>query len=189
MTWRALTSQLLVERINGDLDRDRDVQVYPSLLKELDAYTFKYLEPLRCSNDKIGCRNSLKAIFVAAIKLDAKMNQQKARLILKNRWIEEGDRLWGFLFDPTIMSDTDQNVSPSHRATVQLMITPALVRYGTMNGEDYKTPVVLAKALVHLDPVSVSRDAVMENETEASIGDGKDGFRGRTKKAWKNLQK
>jgi hypothetical protein len=140
----------VLAKINDD--PDKTLAVWDELLEELVVYALKYLQPFQCSTDDASCRSSLQEIFHSAIQLDAKMNKQWAMLLPQYIWDQESIRRpYGFSFDPTLMEVSNGDNADLQQARVQLVLAPALIRTGTMDGEEYNEIKVLEKAQVHVE--------------------------------------
>jgi hypothetical protein len=156
MRWKAATTQLVLEKINTE--SDREPLVYNELLNGLGDIILNCLEPSITSNDPDSCRRNLGDILRSAIKLDGKINRQLARHVPQYTWT--GSRtpfLHDFQFDDRIMSLAQGEPIPDRAAKVQMVLTPALVRYGSIEGEKYENfekPEVLVHAVVHLQSSS-----------------------------------
>jgi hypothetical protein len=70
MRWKAATTQLVLERINPE--SDRELLVYNELLNGLGGIILNCLEPFITSNDIDSCFRNLGGILRFAIKLDGK---------------------------------------------------------------------------------------------------------------------
>jgi hypothetical protein len=156
MRWKAATTQLVLERINPE--SDREPLVYDELLSKLGDIILNCLKPFITSNNIDSCYQNLGGILRFAIKLDGKINQQLARHVPQYTWT--GYRtpfLHDFQFDDRIMSLAQGEPIPDRAAKVQMVLTPALVRYGSIEGEKYENfekPDVLVHAVVHLQSSS-----------------------------------
>jgi hypothetical protein len=64
---------------------------------------------------------------------------------------------YGFPFDSAVMEDEEKKWKPDQKADVEMVICPALVRFGSRDGDKYKTYTVVQKAQVHLQRPSISR--------------------------------
>jgi hypothetical protein len=156
MRWKAATTQLVLERINPE--SDKEPLVYDELLNDLGDIILNGVKPFMTSNDLNSCCRNLRGTLRSAIKLDGKINQQLARHVPQYTWT--GSRtpfLHDFPFDDRIMGLAQGQPVPDHEAKVQMVLTPALVRYGSLEGEKYENfekPDVLVHAVVHLQSSS-----------------------------------
>jgi hypothetical protein len=171
MKWKAATTQLVLEKSNKDSDRDSIV--YDEWIAGLQDIILSVLEPFITSTDYESCLKYLGIILRSAIKLDGKMNQQLAQLA--PRYTLAGSKtnhLHGFQFDPDIMKLPQGEPDLGPEAKVQMVLTPALVRHGTIEGEKYEKPDVLVHAVVHLQSSYGFSRARVTKQPPDSWGEG-----------------
>jgi hypothetical protein len=156
MRWKSSTTQLVLEKINGG--PDEEPLVYEELLNGLGEIILKRLKPFITSTNEESYNRNLVDILRSAIKLDGKLNRQLARRMPQYTWAGSRSNLFhDFQFDDRIMTRAQGEPVPGPEAKVQMVITPALVRYGSIEGERYegfKNPEVLVHAVVHLQSSS-----------------------------------
>jgi hypothetical protein len=160
MKWKAATTNLILSKTN--LDPNREVLLNTDHLDDLTTSTLKHLQRYHCSNDDVSFRDGLYDIFVTAIRLDSKINQQWALLVPTYNWdIGRHSRKYDFDFDPTLMEnlESDNTMNVRRQDRVQMVVNPGLVRYGTAAGERYDEPTILVKADVLVKSYTISSSA------------------------------
>jgi hypothetical protein len=182
LKWRATTTAMVLAKINNDSDKASVIR--RELLDELTGYALKYLQPLQCSTDDASCHRGLEEIILSAIQLDAKMNQQWAIVLPHYTWDEESIRRpYGFSFDHTIMEAINGENADLRQAKVQLVLAPALIRVGTMDGERYNSETkALVKAWVHVSGLSAGKPGAetAADDVENNLLGNQGGFPKRT---------
>jgi hypothetical protein len=174
MKWKAATSQLILQEINAD--PETDTAVYAELIEQLVNYIIGHLQPLNLSSDIASCLENLRDILYFAIKLDGTINQQWAILLPRyQKKSREDTSLHSFLFDPTMMEDAEGKRTTGGEYKVQMVITPALIMYGTKDGEQYNDSKVLVPAQVHLQRFyrSSQADSAKESVEELTVEENK----------------
>jgi hypothetical protein len=152
--WRAITTQLLLSK--------RPKRILPHEIAELVDDVVKYLRRHFTNptpENEANFKNRLADIFTEAIHLDGEMNQQRAFLFCE-MWVNDYDAKepWGFPFDSSMMQAIEDPGKGSNsfavKATVELLISPALFKAGNAYGENYhvRSPLVKAKVVVSEHP-------------------------------------
>lgn len=186
MRWKSTTTQLVLEKINED--PDKQPLVYDEVLHKLATVIFDCLTPFVASKDDISNLASLSDVLRSAMRLDGKMNRQLARRVPQYTWTGSKTRfLHSFPFDSRIMSLSQGEQEPSSDAKakappqIQMVLTPALVRYGTIEGERYdyfQNPDVLVHSVVHLQSSSGFPSSKLKKEHPANNPGGTQLFNG-----------
>jgi hypothetical protein len=155
MKWKASTTQLLLRKINPD--SDRETVVYDELITGLADKILRWLQPWRTSKNEVSCRKNLCQILLIAVKLDGKISQQLAHLFPQYTWSGSRTNVFhDFAYDSRIMrimTVSEGEPSPDQHARVQMVVSPALVRHGSIDGRNFgnfMNPVVVVPAVVDL---------------------------------------
>ena len=99
---------------------------------------------------KIQAFNMLERIIKDAVRLDLQMQQQKASFsLLDTRYLAQHNNR---TYDHSMMEVRLGKISSSRQQHVVLLTAPILLKTGDSDGKDYKTSVILEKALVDLEP-------------------------------------
>ena len=176
MRWKSSTTQLVLGKINED--PDKEPLIYDELINVLADSIFDCLKPFVASKDNDSNLRNLGDVLRSAMKLDGKINRQLARRVPQYTWTGSKTRFFhSFPFDSRIMSLPPGEHEPSSDAKakapsqVQMVLTPALVRYGSIEGEKYENfqnPDVVLHAVVHLQSSSSFPSARLKKEHPAN---------------------
>ncbi|KAK8075483.1 hypothetical protein PG997_010146 [Apiospora hydei] len=142
---------LQVRGKNGHLLGDSDTAMAnrAKLVKE----TMKVLDPYTHRHNLLACQQEINTIIKIAVNLAYSMAMTKAHYVVRLNHGLYASEYHGFNFKPGSMTkieedeDKDWN-DPPEAGKVHLAVRPALIRYGTSEGEDYDVTKVIAKAQV-----------------------------------------
>ncbi|KAK5125536.1 hypothetical protein LTR85_000647 [Meristemomyces frigidus] len=132
--WRALTTALVRPSLT---DRELHARVQPLLKSIVDA-----LSPYAVAG-KAGLEKELCTILKMAVTLDAELQTQRALFVIVSEPCDETQRPFGFV--PQARLTTTYHGDEPARGPVELMVTPALVKYGNAAGEHYEHEIVIAR--------------------------------------------
>ena len=97
---------------------------------------------------------TLATIVLSAVQLDLLLWQQKANFHFRRTYTNSKSQAATVVFDPEIMegdfSQTDENMAGTARGdvNVNLIIAPALEKFGTSEGSKYELNTIINKAVV-----------------------------------------
>lgn len=142
--WKASTTKLLIGRLKPPADGRVPV----------DQENFNYLvdRVLRVlgswlTTDEVSCRRDLESIFQSAIDFDSHMNEQFSSMYALSTPVDYTVR-HSFPFDNTLMEATSKDIQMADSQPVGIVLSPALIRSGTANGDEYYNTWVLVKSRV-----------------------------------------
>jgi len=169
MKWKANTSNMIISR-NQQHHQIREEAFNPNvgaatsryyvradqmrihfrrdyLLPQIDVF-LQVINPWLTSGER-ECREDLFFIFRSVVELDAYIHEQWARFfaVAKPRH-EKTTKRHDFPFDGHFMVCASPDHQMQRPDLVGLVLSPALVRAGTQNGDDYHSEVVIAGSRV-----------------------------------------
>jgi hypothetical protein len=142
--WKANTVKLLIARLKPP-DQGR-VPVAPPIFEMLMDNVLRVLKPW-LTTDERSCRLDLKRILQLAIDFDSHMNEQWSMMYATSMPLEYSVR-HGFPFDNTLMETTTKEIQMANSQPVGIVVAPALLRFGTANGDEYDQTWVLVRSRV-----------------------------------------
>jgi hypothetical protein len=148
--WKASTAKLVIARLMPPGGEAR-IPIDPSLFKFLEDRVLKVLGPW-CTSDEGTCKRDLRRIFRSVIDLDSHMNEQFSMMYAASvphaSVLNEHLGRHGFPFDSSKMEAIRKDIQMVDGQPVGIVVSPALVRSGTANGDDFYKICVLVKSKV-----------------------------------------
>jgi hypothetical protein len=143
--WKAGTTKLLIARLRPPADGGR-IPVHQDTLKTLVDRVMQVLRTWLTGN-KEPCRYDMERIFRAAIDLDSHIHEQVSAIYASPMPFGYNVR-HGFPFDNTFMEPVNNEISMTDGQLVGIVVSPSLIRSGTVNGDEYNKLSVLVKSRV-----------------------------------------
>ncbi|KAF2034236.1 hypothetical protein EK21DRAFT_108275 [Setomelanomma holmii] len=159
--WRAFTAELLSKAIVAEGFNEKSDERTRRLAKEAVSDVMEVVAPWHVSGDSEELRadeDKLYRIFVDAVHFARKLRRQRAlwsiRFASRPRLpVKDEMRTGPLMFDPTSMrddrvDDEDMNQKAMKQCYVDIVVTPALYKRGTMNGERFESEEAAVPAVV-----------------------------------------
>lgn len=143
--WKASTAELLLKRLKPS-EEDSRVPVDPEILNFLVHRVLRVLEPWLTSDEE-SCGRSLYRILQSAIDFDSQMNEQFSLMYAAPTPYKITAR-HGFEFNSWVMEAASKDIQMADGEPVGIVVSPALIRSGTSNGDLYDKAWVLTKSRV-----------------------------------------
>ena len=126
----------------------------PEILKTLLSQETEYLKPFIAAHTKdhdvaltkTSVKDALAEIFTAALELDQMLMASKAIFFI--RWKFSAKRTTRPRYDDRFMEALAWEKDLSSSSLVKLFISPALIKTGNADGENYDSQMIVAKASV-----------------------------------------
>lgn len=101
------------------------------------------------TGDERDCARDLQRIIISAIDIDSHMNEQWSIMYATTGSLgDDKTARHGFPFDSTLMEPASKDFHMMEKQLVGIVVSPALIRSGTANGDQYESTWVLAKSRV-----------------------------------------
>lgn len=171
LKWKANTAKMIISRNQRDY-QNREEATNQSMLTVTSRYhvygdqmrihfrrdnlqcyidaVLQVTRPWLTSNDERKCREDLFFILRWAIEFDAYMHEQWAHFFTATKPTHEATKKrYEFPFDGNFMACASRDYQMQRYDMISLVVSPALIRSGTSNGDDYGLEeVVLSKSRV-----------------------------------------
>jgi hypothetical protein len=164
--WKSSTAKLFVNRLRPMTERSR-VPVDPVVIGYLVDSLLHILRDWMTRDDRT-CRMDLARIFQAAIDFDSHVHEQWALIYAVARPVGYEAR-HGFPFDNTMMVPS-KDIQVAAGQPVGIVVSPALVREGTANGDSYERTQVLVPSRILPQGFSSSSQRPKNSQNRTGAG-------------------
>jgi len=145
--WKASTAKLIISRQRPPTEQGR-IPVHPDDLHFLIDRVLDVLGIWR-TGDERDCTRDLQRIIISAIDIDSHMNEQWSQMHVTTGSLgDDKTARHGFPFNSTVMEVPSKDFQITENQLVGIVVSPALIRSGTANGDHYESTWVLAKSKV-----------------------------------------
>jgi hypothetical protein len=133
--WKASTAKLVIKRLRPTIERTR-IPVDPDVMNYMVSQVFHVVGDWKSKEENLSrCNSDLKAILQAAIDFDSHVHEEWSRIYATAKpfgW----EHRYGFKFDDRAMAAGCDHTWVTGEL-VGTVLSPALVRSGTSNGDYY----------------------------------------------------
>ncbi|KAH7360994.1 hypothetical protein BKA65DRAFT_494415 [Rhexocercosporidium sp. MPI-PUGE-AT-0058] len=144
--WKASTAKLIISRLRPPNDRSR-IAIDPKTHSWLVDRALDVLRPWMTSDNEHACIEDLEAIIQLAIDFDSHMNEQWSFMYVGTKPLGFESR-HGFPFDGEMMEPIRNEMQIFAGDPVGIIVSPALVRMGTANADNYHLQTILVRSKV-----------------------------------------